>query len=372
MKADNENFSLLDPIEVEANHNGRVTESQRQRYKIPITDLRTVLLFIIVMMFLLVLCIINPIAFELIKFLNNFVTPPAWIAVVISLIFIIMLISLVGFWAQFRIKKRKIEEVFSDIDIEWSNGELQYNGHEYEALTSDRRLRLPEHRGGLVPGVFYRFYYLVDGNDVLSAERIGVRSDDDARLSLKKTLMQVIGFGQEDLDHNQSGDLAAGQWLQLPRNLFRVFLFSFGLFILGTLTIFAYQVVFPTAEQQTFWSVLFGPMIPGFIVGVILFGIWLYYWFAILVDVWNGKVKTEEGRGRRVLNENISNKGGNKLTYYYQIGDERFRVSKQAYNAMIDGIKYRLYFTPLTRVMVSIEPIDSPLRVEKERHQPEP
>lgn len=44
-----------------------------------------------------------------------------------------------------------------------------------------------------------------------------------------------------------------------------------------------------------------------------------------------------------------------KTDYYYLVGEQRFEISKRAYAALIEGVKYRVYYLPRTKILFSIE-----------------
>lgn len=72
----------------------------------------------------------------------------------------------------------------------------------------------------------------------------------------------------------------------------------------------------------------------------------------VVWDIWNGKIEYMDGQVTRQVR-----RGRNARYYIYQLGDIKFNVSKAAYNALIEGREYRVYFTPRAKRLVAIEPI---------------
>jgi hypothetical protein len=48
----------------------------------------------------------------------------------------------------------------------------------------------------------------------------------------------------------------------------------------------------------------------------------------------------------------------NNTTYFYVLNELKFRVSPNAYNALIEGLHYRVYYTPRSKTLVSVEALE--------------
>jgi hypothetical protein len=48
---------------------------------------------------------------------------------------------------------------------------------------------------------------------------------------------------------------------------------------------------------------------------------------------------------------------GDSTTYRYKVNGMRFRVPGQGYTALVSGLAYRIYYTPRSKTLVSIEPL---------------
>ena len=95
----------------------------------------------------------------------------------------------------------------------------------------------------------------------------------------------------------------------------------------------------------------------------------LYLGVTALGDSLLGKVASVQGVGRQVqaVSYSSSTRTGNQsatsartVTYYYQIGERRFKVKWNALGALVEGLPYRAYYTALSRRLVNVEPLASP------------
>jgi hypothetical protein len=71
-----------------------------------------------------------------------------------------------------------------------------------------------------------------------------------------------------------------------------------------------------------------------------------------VADVLGGQVRTVAGK---VIGE--ANSSGESTTYYYKVDKLKFRVPAHAYTALVSGMSYRIYYTPRSKTLVSIEPL---------------
>ena len=72
-------------------------------------------------------------------------------------------------------------------------------------------------------------------------------------------------------------------------------------------------------------------------------------------DISNAAVVAYEGPIRPI--RTLGHDGG-PSSFFYEAGDHRFSVSEQAFEALDERYRYRLYYLPRTRQMVNIEPLD--------------
>ena len=84
--------------------------------------------------------------------------------------------------------------------------------------------------------------------------------------------------------------------------------------------------------------------------------------FAMPAPVINERARALRARGATVVIA-VAHDGafcdgrGGGSRYYYRVDNLRFQVSRTAYNALVEGLRYRLYFTPRSRTIVAIEPL---------------
>ncbi len=180
---------------------------------------------------------------------------------------------------------------------------------------------------------------------VLSAEEISPPSPSQIRNSLLEILASANQFTLEDLDLNRNGELSTAQRMKALPNLILGFIFGgiplvFGFFTLnGLLT----QGVSGTALLMPMLILLIFALIGGFMA------------FNALSDLLAASPMVTEGVGHK---EKRTSRGKNKSTrYYYVVEGVSFQVQKNAFAALVDGEKYRVYALPRTKRIVTIEPL---------------
>ena len=160
-------------------------------------------------------------------------------------------------------------------------------------------------------------------------------------------LQRALHFDAHDLELNQAGRLSASQRVRMGlRDLWTLFA---GIVVAGVplaLLIVSFTGISPKNARGA-----------GALVLIIALGGYLLWrgWLQA-VDVLVGKVLTQEGRMfRRVQKGSVIS---STRTYYYWrsfLGPE-FRISKRAYEALVDGDVYRFSITPHSKRVVSATP----------------
>lgn len=207
----------------------------------------------------------------------------------------------------------------------------------YVARTAGQALRSLD--GGkavdLPPGN-YHFYYLPQTRRILSAERQTLFEPGGPQAGLLLALSQANGFSLAELEQNRQGLVSGGQRGRLMRRLALLCVLTAGL-VVGAVWQRALLV------ESTPW-------------GYIVLGLMLLGLIVMMVNRWrdlqDGRVLMLEGfvRGEEHSSDDSS-------TYYYVLGDEKFTVSGAAYRALVAGQRYRLYYLPRSKKLVSIEPL---------------
>ena len=235
-----------------------------------------------------------------------------------------------------------------------------YGRGRYEAEIEGRRLRLP---GGhnLAVGVHYNFFYLPSSGMVLSAEERGTMNPTQASESLIHNLASANGFRPSALERNRAGRLSPEQTANLVGRLGQGGL----IILLGLLAGAVFFVPALLMGSGNPLSALQGGSSLRLLFVLVPALIGLYYIGTAAIDLALGRVQTVEGDGQKVYTTSRSRSSATssystRYTYYYQVGGKRFKVKQSAWEALVEGVPYRAYYTPLSGTLVNIEPVGSP------------
>ncbi len=233
--------------------------------------------------------------------------------------------------------------------VEMLDGQMRWLRNQYVAEVPGRRLRLLNSSTGLLPGS-YRFYFLPNTGWLLAAERVTPPGGDDPRAELLNVLAQVHGFNPEALEVNRQGRLAFAQQFKLFLAIVMNCLwFSLAVAFIG---FFAWLIAGSARQGNTQMIIL---LVGGAIaIAVLLFFLWKIAQLGI--DMVRGQAALEEGAAQKTYTVTRT-RHGTSITHYYQLGKLKFKVSKAAYNALVEGAMYRLYYAPLSKTLIAIEPI---------------
>jgi len=306
-------YDLTDPAGIAANQRGELTDEQRQRATRAARGQRGCLYSLLHRaVFPLV-----GLALVIVLVITRAPVLLLWIVTLITLVIgveLLMLTVLPFFQQQQLLRHDLLEE-----HLESAEGRLVYRQRSYEAVSGERVLLLPRTAASLRPDTLYRFYFLPRSGYVLSAEALGLIATVDARAALLEALAVTLNFDMDTLAANRRGQLTPAQSLRLLPQL----LAARGDFTRGQL-----------------WA-----------------------------DLMQGRVETTEGIGRRLTLLPPSR------PYAYQVGARRFSVPEKALNVFMDDFPYRVYHTPRSGILVSLEPLamrrepSSPADVAREGHE---
>ncbi len=211
-------------------------------------------------------------------------------------------------------------------EIDQTDGEVRWTGDIYAAFVDQQRLKPIYPRLGLRPG-HYHFFHLRQSHWLLSAEKMAIHDDFDSVTEMQHVLAVTNRFSLEDLEANRQGYMTTRQRLRLwlPVNLLSV---APTLIVIG---LFACAI----------WPWLL--LVPGIVAG----------WFLLrrAADMTSGQVPSIDGVGQR---QKPQRRGD---MHKYLFGNLRFAVSGQAYNALITGQRYRVYYARYSKDLLSIEPL---------------
>jgi hypothetical protein len=283
---------------------------------------------------------------------------------------------------------QRLRDEMANGSVEQDEGEVRYTRYGYQAWLDVRPLRttpvigplgrpLPPFRVQLPPGR-YRFYYLPRTRTLLSAEPLtpmpraatvlAPSSDPLAGLpgyvpapelhpvaalatpppltgqlgALQSALAAGNRFTLDDLAENRIGRLSARQARRLVAPLLA--LAPFGLVFVLT------GVSLLPAVAGTGWPQVLGLAVTLAVAGGGLLALALGV--RRVADALGRQVRAVEGL---VIGE--ADSSGDSTTYRYKVSSMKFRVSGQGYTALVSGLAYRIYYTPRSKTLVSIEPL---------------
>lgn len=243
-------------------------------------------------------------------------------------------------------------------------GQVVWAGRGYRPQASGygapRRLRFPSYGRGTLPPGRFRFYFLPLSGVILSAEPLiddmdpampsPARWDEDRaiRHNLASVLAAVHGHGVGAFPLNRRGQLDPDQAAGLRRKALREI-------VVGAIFICMPWVWRYVRELDgVYFNLIFGTVSLSLILGFVsLLGLWsLFVAYRLLADAQAGRVEIVEG----VVTTEMQN-NGYTVRHHYCVEDRRYNVSRQAFNALIDGRRYRVYLAPRSDRLVGIEPI---------------
>jgi hypothetical protein len=344
------NINLLDPADVEANRRSQITPAQDKRLNGMVMGAQgcTVLALPFIMLVVFFFFIVGIVA-------DGGNTPIWFLAIPILLIIIIGLFSIKSLYTWWQNAARLKADRANNI-VRSVTGELAFDrkkGYIFQAMGEQALVIPPSNNvGGLLPGVRYNAYYLPESGFILSAEKLGEVSQAQVRIALGNILAQANNFTAEDLQANQMGEITASQHRRGMNKVFG------GLIILAFSAAFALIFFTPFFNiEKTDDSVMISIFIGGFIA---IFGA-IGAWMAInaFLDMMATAPEYVEGPGRKISRQKSTGKSS-RTVYYYIIGQTEFEVPQKAYSAFIEDIDYRVYFTPRTKTLISIEPTSIP------------
>lgn len=284
------------------------------------------------------LAIIGYVIFIFWKFggITGILSPPSIFAIGLVAIGVIALILRVtGGDFLFTFPRDEIENGRVDSVV----GKVVWSRNRYRMISDTHKLQFLRTRRALPPPGDYRFYCLPESGLVITAEEL-VASSQPRDLVLD-ALGRANHFSLGELDTNRQGWLSGKQEVRLFGNgLIQVVFFLICIWLVVIL--FQKQLV----ERD---SILFVLLI---VATAFLFLRTAWSVLRIFWDVWIGKVVYSDGRVARHIHD-----AGRVRYYTYQVNTFKYYISESAYNALIEGLEYRVYFTPHSKRLMAIEPL---------------
>ncbi len=289
------------------------------------------------------------------------------ISLVIVLVCLLIFVSVVAPPLRRALWRRRVRREVEQGWVAQADGEVRASGSGYLARVDGRRLLSVggERAVLLAPGA-YRFYFLPASRALVSAEprpglgvmapgpgatgpelgsaaSVGASFAPNAppQAALVAALGEALHFSTEDLILNRQGRMSEAQRRRLTG--WTAFLVVFGL-VLCIVAPAIFIVMFSS------WQATCPVLICVLIGSVVLYGARLSR-----RDVVSGAVAILRGPVQRT----IATDGEGSRSYYYVIGTMRFSVRRQAYDALIPGLPYAVYYGPRSQRILSIEPLES-------------
>ena len=238
-------------------------------------------------------------------------------------------------WSEFFAARREI----ATNKIVQAEGEVVWTGDIYAAKIGSRRLK-PIYNKLNLPPAHYRFFYLRGGRWLLSAEKLSSLANMDTESQLLQILAKVNRFSRDDLLANQSGRSTARQRMRLGWKFCQSLVKSS---LLSLIAIELFNLGWAQAQLDFISRNIFNALIFALLAA-------LSGTLALALDLIRGRVASVEGLGQRHKTDS------RQQVYTYCFGKLRFKVSGQAYNALLIGAAYRVYYTPSSKQLLSIEP----------------
>lgn len=332
-------YALFDrptPQNLEANRRGRLTLEQQSALERAAKGQRSLIMFWIVM----ILAIVSFMGFFLwqVAGMEGLLSIPSIMTFgLVALGAVVLVWFLPGGDALFVLSHDEIEDGL----VESVTGSVAWMGSRYRMVSDARKLKSMRSGRALPPPGDYRFYCLPDSGLVVMAEELGLISASQPEDLLLDALARANHFSMEDLQTNREGSLSSRQELLLLgyASLLGTFIL---ISVLGVVLAIQGQIL----EGAPTTLVLIGA------IGLILLLRVIWSVIRIIGDLWEERVNHTDGQVTRHVHH-----ARNSRYYTYQLNGFKFRVSLSAYNALIEGKNYRVYFAPRTKRLMAIEPL---------------
>ncbi|HLY27432.1 MAG TPA: hypothetical protein VKQ72_13900 [Aggregatilineales bacterium] len=263
-------------------------------------------------------------------------------------------------WVMGRITSIPMRLRLNHANIQEVSGEVVWHGARYVAEANGKLLQAVFSGGMTLPPGLYTFFCLEGTPYLLSAAMTGTHDGASASLTtaqnpstanfdraeLSRALSQSNGFTAQDLEVNRAGRLSGSQIRSVlgdvTSNLWGVLV----ILIIVALALYGFSTkVKPDVNGLLLVLAFLG------------FGILIYMLQILrdLRDILGGRVIAVEGIATRGVHSAHGSHSG--ATYYYRLAGHNFTVSHAGYEALLEGIRYRVYYVPITGRLVSIEPL---------------
>jgi hypothetical protein len=330
----NYTWPLADPHIVSRNRDGRFMPQQQTVLAMHVTSPFWSWLFAL---FLLALTL-GPVLFAIREGAPSMVWP------LYIPIFGGMSLLIIGSAITYTRRSNRLRHELQHGPIAHAPGRVTWNGRQYVATVPGKQLKGAAGKIDLLPGE-YHFYFLPHSGFLLSAEPITV-DIDQSQTQLSQNLTHTFHAKAGDLPLNRTGRLSGRQRLRLLWHSAGYALLTLVclLFVVG-----AYVGFQANNEQPSPW----------------LAGCYLLFGLAIVVyafkqtadrllDALTGNCHTATGPV-----ELVTRTAGRSVTTHYLVQGIELNVPHKAYFSTVQGIPYHVYYTPRSKIVVSVEPVHS-------------
>lgn len=163
-------------------------------------------------------------------------------------------------------------------------------------------------------------------------------------------LLWLFNFTLHDLDANRAGELSDMQQYRLRLRQRRGIFIGIALVLVGALV--ATGFIFMGSREDNGILTVIG--IGVTLCSAAITGIFGRFWMRNSADLHANRAQVFEGELERV----IKPMSRSVVTYLIRVGEAEIVVSKDAFKALQHGARYRLYRTPYSGSLLSIEPVE--------------
>jgi hypothetical protein len=245
------------------------------------------------------------------------------------------------------------------VRVQPREGKVEFRNGHYHPTANGKILRsVFNDETSLSPG-HYVFYCPHGSSWILSAESTasaaavaeGKPASPGVDLAeVQRALSLTLGFGAADLELNRQGHTSRRQRRMLYREIrSEIYGVTLGAGFAAAMIIYG-----PFLHPEK-------PMLPFFVAagfGALAVAMSLKGLSAGFADAFARSVKSAEGQVGRYTRSSGSGRSSHTV-YYYSLGDLNFTVGSAAYEALIEGLTYRVFYLPRTKMLIGIEPISS-------------
>lgn len=237
------------------------------------------------------------------------------------------------------VRSSRVRREIAEGVIPSEEGRIEWTGRRYRIAASVRGMRSIFGVLNELPGR-YQFYLLPGSRYLLSAEPLD--TPEVSREALTDILGRVFQFSNEDLASNIEGHLSPTQERRLRSQAILT-----GLVLVIFLSILGSDIIY-AIKSGTLWSQVSS--------GILFLACLLIAPSTIRINK-----RFREGKDKIAFVQGPGTKTFRSMKpaviKSYVVSGKQFDVSDRAYNALVEGETYRVFYTPATKKILSIETV---------------